>query len=392
MSGGYGDSLQFWSYQGSWFDWGPRFILKDDGTTVLAPRGGNVGIGTASPTDSILDVEGNMHLNDYDLFLRAGVDRNHGLGWYGPGKLFAGFGFDGPVLYGFGGGGLGTVGVGGSQNVALNWNGQGNVGIGTTPQGVLDVSGAACRVVVSAPKPLLVTGTDNGGAIYFGAPGSEGNAATAAIEASWGNIWNPRVSIGVVRDGARANILMDYLGHTYIRNGSNTIVYVGGDNQVSISGSLTTSGTTTTRVLEITGGADVAEPFNVNHPDKPDPGMVVAIDRQHPGELHIADQAYDKTVAGIISGANGVNPGLTLKQKGTSADGDQPVALSGRVYCLCDASYGPIEPGDLLTSSATPGHAMAVKDHTRAQGAIIGKAMATLTEGKGLVLVLVTLQ
>jgi hypothetical protein len=52
----------------------------------------------------------------------------------------------------------------------------------------------------------------------------------------------------------------------------------------------------------------------------------------------------------------------------------------------------PIKPGDLLTTSDTPGHAMRVADHARAQGAVIGKAMSVLKEGKGMVLVLVTLQ
>ena len=68
------------------------------------------------------------------------------------------------------------------------------------------------------------------------------------------------------------------------------------------------------------------------------------------------------------------------------------MALSGRVYCLADASNGPIEPGDLLTTSETPGHAMKVTDHDRAHGATIGKAMTGLEEGRGLVLALVALQ
>ena len=68
------------------------------------------------------------------------------------------------------------------------------------------------------------------------------------------------------------------------------------------------------------------------------------------------------------------------------------MALSGRVYVLADASGGAIKPGDLLTTSTTPGHAMRVTDHNKAQGAILGKAMSALNDGKGMVLVLVTLQ
>jgi len=66
--------------------------------------------------------------------------------------------------------------------------------------------------------------------------------------------------------------------------------------------------------------------------------------------------------------------------------------LTGRVYVQADTSNGPIRPGDLLTTSATPGYAMKVTDHSRAHGAIIGKAMTGLKEGKGLALVLVSLQ
>ena len=83
---------------------------------------------------------------------------------------------------------------------------------------------------------------------------------------------------------------------------------------------------------------------------------------------------------------------MLMGQAGTVADGSHPVALTGRVYCLADASNGPIEPGDLLTTSATPGHAMKVTDYSRAQGAVIGKSMESLQSGTGLVLVLVSLQ
>lgn len=106
----------------------------------------------------------------------------------------------------------------------------------------------------------------------------------------------------------------------------------------------------------------------------------------------VSATAYDNRVAGIISGAGGVEPGMFMGQSGSVADGKYPVALTGRVYCLADAGQHPIQPGDLLTTSAVTGHAMKVIDHNRAQGAIIGKAMTALPQGKGLVLVLVSLQ
>jgi hypothetical protein len=83
---------------------------------------------------------------------------------------------------------------------------------------------------------------------------------------------------------------------------------------------------------------------------------------------------------------------MMMGQMGTKADGKHPVALTGRVYVLAEASKGAIHPGDLLTTSSTPGHAMKVANHGKAQGAILGKAMTGLSEGKGMVLVLVSLQ
>jgi hypothetical protein len=156
-----------------------------------------------------------------------------------------------------------------------------------------------------------------------------------------------------------------------------------------------TSGRLSCPVLEITGGADLSEQFNVHsqaNAPSPAPGMVVSIDPEKPGDLVISHSPYDRKIAGIISGAGGVNPGMLMGQKGSQANGAIPVALSGRVYCWADASSGAIEPGDLLTTSDNPGHAMKVKDYGKAQGAVLGKAMSLLKSGKGLILVLVSLQ
>lgn len=160
-------------------------------------------------------------------------------------------------------------------------------------------------------------------------------------------------------------------------------------------GNLKVTGTGIVNVLQITGGSDLSEQFKIRGNKKellPAPGMVVSIDSENPGDLVVSNKSYDRRVAGIISGAGGVNPGMLMGQQGLVADGTNPVALTGRVYAWADASKVPIESGDLLTTSDIPGHAMKVTDYTRAQGAILGKAMSSLDRGKGLVLVLVTLQ
>ena len=160
----------------------------------------------------------------------------------------------------------------------------------------------------------------------------------------------------------------------------------GGGDVVTI----TTNGILSTRVLTITGGADVAEPFPMTQPDLP-PGSVVVIDDAQPGHLSPSAHAYDRRVAGVVSGAGGIQPGLLLRQDGV-ADGDQPVALAGRAYVRATAANGPIRPGDPLVSADLPGHAMKATDPDRTPGAVVGKAMGSLDAGEGLVLMLVSLQ
>jgi hypothetical protein len=150
-------------------------------------------------------------------------------------------------------------------------------------------------------------------------------------------------------------------------------------------------GTVAMRVMEIMG-ADLAENFEVGGTTGVKPGLVVSIDPRNEGKLVVSDRPYDRRVAGVISGAGGIEPGV-LMGRGISISGAAyPVALSGRVYCWVDALNGPVRPGDLLTTSSTPGHAMKVTNHSKAQGAIIGKAMGQLDRGTGLVLVLLALQ
>lgn len=154
---------------------------------------------------------------------------------------------------------------------------------------------------------------------------------------------------------------------------------------------VTNTGRVVTTALEITGGGDLAEPFTVSGEQPAEPGSVLVIDSEHPGQLTLSTRAYDRKVVGIVSGAGGIQPGITLTP-GDHQLGGQHVALSGRVFAKADASNGPIEPGDLLTTSDVAGHVMKVTNPGRANGAVIGKAMTVLEKGRGLVLVFVTLQ
>ncbi len=135
-------------------------------------------------------------------------------------------------------------------------------------------------------------------------------------------------------------------------------------------------------------GADCAEFFETSDPSAVDPGTVLVIGDG--GSLRCCDTEYDKRVAGVVSGGGTMRPGVILDQG--AERGGVPLALTGKVFCKVDAGPSSVEVGDLLTTSSTAGHAMKASDGTRFPGAVLGKALASLREGRAMIPVLVALQ
>jgi hypothetical protein len=136
-------------------------------------------------------------------------------------------------------------------------------------------------------------------------------------------------------------------------------------------------------------GADCVEEFDVCGTQPPDAGTVMVIDAS--GGLRESADAYDKKVAGVVSGGGAYRHALVLDKR-TNEEGRAPVALVGKVYCKVDASFSPIEVGDLLTTSPRPGYAMKASDSAKAFGSVIGKALKSLPSGANLIPILVALQ
>jgi hypothetical protein len=249
--------------------------------------------------------------------------------------------------------------------------------------------------ITAAPYALQTRGiqvTANGNAVMarFG-PGTplsmySGIEFANGSNASWSMVRTPDNNLHLTAGGAGSGVkalIVTPQGNIGIGGANPTV-------PLQVSGRIKCS------VLEVTGGSDIAEPFDVAPAPEGDvtPGMIVSIDPAHVGKMRVSAAAYDRTVAGVISGAGEVGTGLVLHQEGMpAADGQHPIALSGRVWVLVDADAGgAVRPGDLITTSATAGHGMKASDEARRPGAVIGKAMSTLESGKGLVLVLVNLQ
>ncbi len=221
---------------------------------------------------------------------------------------------------------------------------------------------------------------------YFTASGSDGVGVSAQGDT------------GIIGTGTTTGVLAASSGGTalwaVVSDGYGDGIYAEGGPQGGYAAQfkgnvLIRSKTTGATILEFGEGLDYAEGFDVSRGRNFAPGDVLVIDPQNPGKLTLSNSPYDRKVAGIIAGAHGLGSAVKIGSGGH----DHNVALAGRVYCNVDTSYGKVSPGDLLTTSSTPGYAMVVKDYAKAQGAILGKAMEGLEEGKkGQILALVTLQ
>jgi hypothetical protein len=140
-----------------------------------------------------------------------------------------------------------------------------------------------------------------------------------------------------------------------------------------------------------TGGADFAESVAVAREfTQHEPGDVLVVDTNGKRQLRLSTEPYSSLVAGIYSTKPGVL--ATAHKMNEDAANEIPLAIVGIVPCKVSTENGAIQPGDLLVSSSTPGHAMKGTDRARLVGAVVGKALEPLNQGKGVIQVLVTLQ
>ncbi|MGA2247906.1 MAG: hypothetical protein ABSH48_23210, partial [Verrucomicrobiota bacterium] len=180
--------------------------------------------------------------------------------------------------------------------------------------------------------------------------GTNGPAAALEISSS-GGLGSPQLQLDQqANDYARLRFAPSSYSAWDIAVKTVMNFYVNGANVMTLA----PSGNLTVGSITITGGSDLAEPFTFSASDQEiSQGSVVIIDEANPGQLKLTEQPYDTHVAGVVSGANGIHPGIQMHQEGV-LEGGRNVALSGRVYVQADTSNGAIKPGDLLTTSGTP--------------------------------------
>jgi hypothetical protein len=334
--------------------------------TNTFPTSGNVGIGTTSPV-TLLHVRETTNQN-----ILFNQDVNGGM---------------------LGAAGIVAVNDANSAYVPLGFyasqyyfGGGGNIGIGTaTPSYKLDIA---------TPAP---TGIDTYSGLQIGASGTGylyGYLLEGGLKQNFGAI----LKFSSNNNGAiNERMRIDQAGNVGIGTTSPTSkLEVNGNVQLTNgSGASITFADGTTQSTAWTGtlcGGDYAETMDVSGERKSyEPGDVLMLDPNTPGNVLRVTEPYSTLVAGIYS----MKPGVVGRRQiidPKDSTTEVPMAMVGVVPTKVSAENGSIKIGDLLVTSSTPGHAMKGTDRTRLIGAIVGKAMGNLESGTGVIEVLVSLQ
>ena len=395
------------------------------GNSRIFDNGTNIGIGTAAPAVAV-DVVGN------NVGLRLSGTGTHQVTVTGAssgrlGEDATGFFFssdtNGKVIK--------FLTDNGALNEWMRITSAGNVGIGTTtPAGKLDVNGtgnfignttAFSSAIVSAkqsgssPPPFVPSPTTVPPVAVAGIA-----SATSGVTAGVGGIAFSPNSAGVGGlnfssvagtgvygfSAATSGNGFGIQGEVASANGvAGAFLNDGGGN---ILDGATISSTTGKPVSQFrvdgsgrgffnggtqTGGADFAESVAVRgEHSQYEPGDVLVIDLAAGRRLMLSQRAYSTRVAGIYSTKPGVLATTHSIDESDALAEEIPLAIVGIVPCKVTAQNGPIAPGDLLVTAPIPGYAMKGTNRIRMLGAVVGKALEPLREGKGVIQVLVTLQ
>jgi len=177
-----------------------------------------------------------------------------------------------------------------------------------------------------------------------------------------------------------------------------------------------TSGLYNGLYADVRSGAssDVAE-YIYDSEGNTEAGDVLVADPGKDESVIKSQEPYQTSVLGVVSTDPHMVMGMELvvdEETGEPIEGVSAtrLALSGRVPVKVTEENGPIEPGDLLTTSSTPGLAMKwtlldvsqakdfgelksmLAENERRRNAIIGKSVGSSSSGTGTVMVLISLQ
>jgi len=358
----------------SWLDPTHGRIFVGGGKPLaLQEFGGNVGIGTPSPGYTFHQVGGDHVIEGADISLRrAGMHR-----WRIQELATTGF----RVFQVYNDAGL-------LVNASrLSIADGGNVGIGTdSPADRLDVSGELR--ILSGSNAIRFTAAWSSfgdGTNRAEISNDTGTYKTLMIVGNGSAGLGRRVSIWDRLEVNGETALTGRLGVFGQPSAPRTAGWAGGIHTFDLEA----EGTVWSRNGYQSGPRDIAE--NYESETDLEAGDVVCLDIRKKNRIVRSESPNDPLVLGVVSTAPGFL--LHVDPDGKHQDAKHfPVALCGRVPCNVTDEGGPIERGDLLTSSSTPGHAMKAEripiggaGGSYRPGTIIGKALAPLESGNGVI-------
>jgi len=336
---------------------------------LLNPSGGAVGVGTTAPPSKFTVVGGAMAV--------SGGTQGATNGWTAGGTTQ--IGYDSTADVGF----IQAANFGVAwKPLILNPNstgGLGNVGIGTAaPNAALEVHDISR--VAGAPTTILRLSTKSGG-------------SGSAIElAGWNDRGAPDAiaKIAGVQTSSASSAETGDLAF-YVASGGTLVqrLTLGSSGTATVNGNLTVTGNITGATIVGAVYQDIAEWVPAS--TKMDAGTVVVLDPGHDNQVMRSEEAYDTRVAGVVT----AKPGVIL---GVERDSSAKIATTGRVHMHVDATKHPVRIGDLLVTSDVAGTAMVSEPleingrKFHQPGTVIGKALESLTGGRGDILVLLSLQ
>ena len=257
-----------------------------------------------------------------------------------------------------------------------------------------DVYRATGRVGVGtdAPAVPLHIASAAGGEVLRVECGDYASRVARITSTGWFNIYDDLLQLEAPKINPFDYQFIECTALEYLANDVVFRVHENGD--VTADGTFTGGGADFAEMIRASGGARSLET-----------GDVVVADPEAARSVVRSTEPRSRAVLGVVSGKPGFlgstrewdvpRPGheeseeLRIDDMAARYD-ELPIAVLGIVPCKVSAENGPIAPGDLLVTSSTPGHAM--REEGAASGTVLGKALDTLSEGTGIIEILVTLQ
>jgi hypothetical protein len=383
------------------FDGGPLWLSVIVDGQVLSPRQ------QLRPAPYAMSLRPGATVRQVATGTAVRVESTQGIGLEGSGQVYGIYGSNTGPAQGFGYGGYfeSTTGIGvyGSSTAApslqnqfapgIHGRSQHGVGVygdattgfgvyGTSPGGGVFGIGQA-QGVVGMTSPTTAQGSGYGG--YFTTATGIGVAGRSTAFSTGTNLYAPGVygfsqhGAGVMGEaGSGAAIAGFFLGDVVVEGD----IFVTGSKAGYVVDVARNGGTESLAAGDLVVVTGVTDPVLGAIP--------VPLVRK-------ADAGASTAVIGVVDAVYRLDDGEPVRitgsaERGIIHPGDYLTIVTMGAFATLnvDATYGAIQPGDLLVSSATPGYAM--RAESPEVGTVVGKALEALEAGTGAIAVMVTLQ